>query len=130
MLVYVACMLKTPISHVYKGVSSKIRVCCASFCEFKFWIVRFCIAISMLLGSNIYAFRLQYLCFQTPISMLSDSNIYDIPYQNHRFQKQIHFVYTPPLQGGDGAFQLYLSLKEVVLNNVKAGSLLAFSTSL
>ena len=31
MLVYVACMLKTPISLVYKGVFSEIRVCCASF---------------------------------------------------------------------------------------------------
>ena len=30
-IVYVACMLRTPIFLVYIGVSSKIRVCCASF---------------------------------------------------------------------------------------------------
>ena len=39
------------------------------FCELFFLIVRFCIAISMLSGSNTYVFSLQYLCFQPPISM-------------------------------------------------------------
>ena len=35
MLVYVACMLKTSIFLVYKGVSREIRVCCASFVNSK-----------------------------------------------------------------------------------------------
>ena len=47
-------MLKTTISLVNKGVSSKIRVCCAGFVYSKNWIVRFCIAIPMVLGANTY----------------------------------------------------------------------------
>ena len=70
MFVYVACMLKTPISLVYKGISSKIRVCCASFVNSIFGLIRFCIAIPMVLDSNTYDIRLQYLCFQAPIPMI------------------------------------------------------------
>ena len=62
MLVYVACMLKTTIFLVYKGVSCEIRVCCAGIVNSNFRIVRFC--------SNTYAFRLQYLCFHAPIPMI------------------------------------------------------------
>ena len=40
-IVYVACMLKTPISLVYKGVSSEIRVCCASFVNSKIELLGF-----------------------------------------------------------------------------------------
>ena len=36
MFVYVACMLKTTIFLVYKGVSCEIRVCCASFVNSNF----------------------------------------------------------------------------------------------
>ena len=61
MLVYVACMLKTTIFLVYKGVFSEIRVCCASF-------------VSSILG--LLGFASRYLCFQPPITMLLGSNIY------------------------------------------------------
>ncbi len=70
MLVYVACMLKTTIFLVYKGVSCEIRVCCAGIVNSNFRIVRFCIVIPMFSDSNTYAFRLQYLCFHAPIPMI------------------------------------------------------------
>jgi hypothetical protein len=47
-------MLKTPISLVSKGVSSEIRVCCADIVNSNYRIVRFCIAIPMVLDSNTY----------------------------------------------------------------------------
>ena len=61
MLVYVACMLKTPISLVYKGISSEFRVCCAGIVNSNFRNV---------------GFALQYLWFQAPISMVLDSKTY------------------------------------------------------
>ena len=61
MLVYVACMLKTTIFLVYKGVSCEIRVCCAGIVNSNFRIVRFRIAIPMVLDSKTYAFRPQNL---------------------------------------------------------------------
>ena len=61
MFVYVVCMLKTPVSLVSKGVSSEIRVCCADIVNSNYRIVRFCIAIPMVLDSKTYAFRPQNL---------------------------------------------------------------------
>ena len=55
MFVYVACMLKIPISPVFKGVSCEIRVCCASFVNSKIGLLDF---------------ALRYLCFQAPIPTL------------------------------------------------------------
>ena len=55
MFVYVACILRIPIFLVYKGISSEIRVCCASFVNSNFRIV---------------GFASQYLCFQAPIPMI------------------------------------------------------------
>ena len=59
MFVYVACMLKIPISLVFKGVSSEIRVCCASFVNSKIGLLDF---------------ALRYLCFQAPIPMILERN--------------------------------------------------------
>ena len=86
MLVYVPCMLKTTIYPVYKGVSSEIRVCCASILNLKF---------------GLSGFASRFLCFQAPISMLSGPNIYDIAPQDHRFQKHVQIAFSPPLYGGD-----------------------------
>ena len=68
MFVYVACMLETPIPTVFKGISSEIRVCCASFVNSKIGLLGFALRylyfqtpLPMLSGSNTYAFRLQYL---------------------------------------------------------------------
>ena len=47
-IVYVACMLKTSIFLVYKGVSSEIRVCCANFVNSKI---------------ELFGFALRYLWF-------------------------------------------------------------------
>ena len=67
MFVYVACMLEIPISPVFKGVSSEIRVCCASFVYTNFinrnlyTTVKSGKVTPQVLHRDIYAFRLQYL---------------------------------------------------------------------
>ena len=52
MFVYVACMLKIPISLVYKGVSSEIRVCCAGFVYSKFGLTIWKVKTIGITGQN------------------------------------------------------------------------------
>ena len=52
MFVYVACMLKIPISLVFKGVSSEIRVCCAGFVYSKFGLTIWKVKTIGITGQN------------------------------------------------------------------------------
>ena len=52
MFVYVACMLKMPISLVYKGVSSEIRVCCAGYVYSKFGLTIWKVKTIGITGQN------------------------------------------------------------------------------